>query len=316
MTGSGLARLLRAILLVRRLFGRRSGRIPAREKDFIRYVLEVGVPSIEPPPLPEPGPWKGIEYIAEGFEEASLVLLDPEILLHLLLSSSIDRVVTLRGDGLEALKIVADTSREYTTPVYVHARLETADLRILAYEGKVTGLVIERAAGDKLVAGRALEVLQSQYLDSIPATVFRVKREWMKWSDEKLSVFIKGLDRQHKYLVATLNHLYLGIVGGLGEKALREALRRMVDYTKFHFRSEEVLMDKYNYPRDKFEKHVREHNAFVNKVTEFREKYEAGEAKLTIDVIRFLATWVETHIARTDRDYGYYFKKIGLATAA
>ncbi len=135
----------------------------------------------------------------------------------------------------------------------------------------------------------------------------------MEWSDEKLSVYIKGLDNQHKYLVNTLNSLYHATVAGEGYRVLRDILSRLVEYTKFHFCSEEILMEKYDYPRDKFEKHVREHNSFVAAASGFRERYEKGEAELTIDVFKFLAHWVETHIARTDRDYGEYFLKLGIA---
>ena len=48
-------------------------------------------------------------------------------------------------------------------------------------------------------------------------------------------------------------------------------------------------------------------------VEKFRERYEAGEASLTVDVFRFLATWVVQHVAGTDRDYGRFFLEIGVA---
>jgi len=113
--------------------------------------------------------------------------------------------------------------------------------------------------------------------------------------------------------VSTLNSLYHATATGEAEEVISTVLKRLVDYTKFHFRSEEILMDRYNYPQDRFERHVKEHRSFTRTVMEFREKYEAGEARLTLEVFKFLATWVQNHIAGTDKDYGRYFKEIGIA---
>jgi len=130
---------------------------------------------------------------------------------------------------------------------------------------------------------------------------------------------VRGLDNQHKYLVSTLNSLYHATIVGEAEKVVSVILKRLVDYTKFHFRSEEILMDKYGYASERkeiYERHVREHRSFVHAVARFREKYEAGEEALTVDVFKFLATWVANHVAGTDRDYGVYFRKIGVVSSS
>ncbi len=140
-----------------------------------------------------------------------------------------------------------------------------------------------------------------------------MKEKLLEWSDEDLSVYVVGLDNQHKYLVNTLNSLYHATIRGEAEKVASTILKRLVDYTKFHFRSEEILMEKYEYPHEKYMKHVKEHQAFVKATVDFREKYEKGEEELTLRVFKFLATWVKNHVAGTDRDYGRYFLQIGVA---
>ncbi len=69
-------------------------------------------------------------------------------------------------------------------------------------------------------------------------------------------------------------------------------------------------MEKYIYPTDKLERHRKEHNAFVRATVKIKEEYERGEAELTVDVFKFLSTWIANHVAETDRDYGIYFRKI------
>ena len=125
-----------------------------------------------------------------------------------------------------------------------------------------------------------------------------------RWGPE-FSVYVKGLDRQHMYLVTTLNNLYRFLLSGQPRKVMDRTLDALSEYTRFHFRSEELLFDKYGYPRA--EQHRREHRGFVDKVTEFMEKYRANEEKLTIDVLHFLASWVRSHILGSDHDYAEWF---------
>jgi len=72
-------------------------------------------------------------------------------------------------------------------------------------------------------------------------------------------------------------------------------------------------MEKYDYPVEKYERHVKEHLAFVDAINKFKKEYDRGEARLTLDVFKFLATWIKNHVAGTDRDYGRYFLEIGVA---
>ena len=283
------------------------------QKGDIEYIVKVGVPTIEAPPTPGPRPLGNLYMVAEGVDVGSLLLTDPEALVYILMSAEGVETIQLRGEGRQVLDFIANTSKRYSTPIYVFSLVDSGELRVLAYKGFVTGIYYEQ--GDKIYVGRqAIEALMREKLEPVHASVTYVRRTIMDWDDEKLSVYIRGLDNQHKYLVNTLNSLYHATVGGEGYKVLKDILTRLIEYTKFHFRSEEILMEKYDYPQDRFERHKAEHDSFVKAVSKFREKYERGEADLTIDVFKFLAHWVENHIAKTDRDYGIYFKKMGVAS--
>ena len=290
------------------------------EKNFIErisrgdigYILEVGVPYPEAPQTPGPSVGEyGLE--AEGIRYGSLMLVDPEALLYILVftSQSVGRV-TVRGNGLEALKRTAEAARRIGGVAYGYSLLDGGEIRLLAYKGLITGLYYE-ARGNKYLGTEALKALSSEYFDHIVFHLSGVKPGLVEWNDENLSVFVKGLDNQHKYLVNTLNSLYHATITGEAGKVIDAILSRLINYTKFHFKSEEILMEKYNYPVEKFEKHSREHRGFVEAAQRFKEKYDKGEADLTVEVFKFLASWVQNHIEKTDRDYGIYFLKIGIA---
>lgn len=283
-------------------------------KGDITYILERRVPSIEPPPLPGPRPWKK-PFIADGFKAGSLLLLDPEALMYILISTECRYdVVQAGGSGERILEGLVYFSR--IMPGEIHYFLAVpeprSEIRVLASEGMVTGLYLNHA-GREYVGEEAFNVFQSLYWDDVAFTVARVRDSLLSWSDDVLSVYVKGVDNQHKYLVNTLNSLYEATVTGEGERVFNPILKRLVDYTKFHFRSEEILMDKYDYPEDRFQRHVMEHQAFVKAVNKFKEKYYLGEAQLTLDAFKFLATRIKNHVAGTDRDYGRYFLEIGVA---
>lgn len=73
-----------------------------------------------------------------------------------------------------------------------------------------------------------------------------------------------------------------------------------MDYTKYHFGTEEDLMRNSGHPN--FLKHKAEHDSFVKKALEFQESYEKGNIlALRSDVIRFLRDWLLHHILTVDK---------------
>jgi len=300
--------------LLLRLFPEQS-----QSEDFVRrieagdvdYIVKVGVPGVEAPPTPGPQPLRGRPYVAQGLDAGSLLIVDPESLLYILTASSGLRTLRLSGQGSTVLAGLARASREHERPVYAFSILDRGEVRVLAYRGLITGLYYE-VAGKAYTGLRALDLLEAEKFEDASFQLTSVRPRIIEWSADRLSVNVPGLDRQHMYLVNTLNSLYHATVAGEGYRVLREILRRLVEYSRFHFKSEEILMEKYGYPKEKLEKHVAEHNSFSRAANMFRERYEAGEAELTVDVFKFLARWVENHIERTDKDYGEYFKEKGV----
>lgn len=131
----------------------------------------------------------------------------------------------------------------------------------------------------------------------------------LTWSD-KYSVNVKEIDDQHKKLISLLNELHTAMSAGKGKDILSGVLKNLIDYTAYHFSTEEKYMVQYGYTG--YTKHRAEHQEFVKKVKEFDQKFQAGQTSVTIEVIKFLSGWVAGHISGTDMQYSQFFNQKGL----
>ncbi|MEO5357154.1 MAG: bacteriohemerythrin [Nitrospirae bacterium YQR-1] len=130
------------------------------------------------------------------------------------------------------------------------------------------------------------------------------------WS-ESLSVHVKEFDGQHQKLVQLLNDVYDAVAAKKGNDVLRKVLGDLIDYTKYHFETEEKYMDTYGYPEGL--KHKQEHKDLTDKVLDFHGKFVAGKAIVDILVMNFLQEWLVKHILDSDKKYGLYLNTKGVS---
>jgi hemerythrin len=278
----------------------------------VRWIVEVGVEEVPEEKFPRPEPLPGdLSFISRYIEEDSYLLEDPHTVLSLLRSTKPGsqtrfsyRLVGSKG----SLKLLVEKPQIVNKPALLLLEGEDFLSWILSYYGVITAIRFDDKLGNSFYGLKALKELSMREGEA-QITVSELKDTLYKWGPE-FSVYIKGIDRQHNYLVTTLNNLYRHLLAGSDREYMDETLKAMADYTKFHFRSEEVLFDKYGYPRA--EAHRRQHQSFVNKVTEFLDAYNRNEERLTIQVLNFLADWVYNHILISDHDYGEWFLKKNL----
>ncbi len=129
--------------------------------------------------------------------------------------------------------------------------------------------------------------------------------DFLKWTGD-LSVHVGLFDDQHKRLLALIGELYKRMEEGAGQEALRDTLKQLIDYTEYHFSTEEKNFKKYTYPQSGA--HIEQHNALVSKATELYSGLQKGEGILSIEVLDFLQDWVLNHIQKTDKEYAEFFK--------
>ncbi len=131
----------------------------------------------------------------------------------------------------------------------------------------------------------------------------------IEWKDA-YSVNISDIDTQHKRLVNLINELHAAILSGTGKEALTKILSELVEYTLYHFATEEKYFDQFDYPEADL--HKTEHNDLTKQVAALQKKHDGGEKVLTIDVMNFLRDWLQDHIVGSDTKYGPYLNSKGL----
>ena len=128
--------------------------------------------------------------------------------------------------------------------------------------------------------------------------------------DQTYSVSVRRLDEQHQKLFALLNALHEAMRQGKGQAVVQDTLRELATYTVTHFRAEEELMRKTNYPG--LAAHQTEHQRFVDKVNQFTQDLKAGGNVSSLQVVGFIKEWLAEHIRRTDRSYSAHLNAQGV----
>jgi hemerythrin-like metal-binding protein len=89
-----------------------------------------------------------------------------------------------------------------------------------------------------------------------------------------------------------------------GGSAFLDAIHEAVDYTGYHFGTEEKIMQRINYPD--YARHKKEHTDFVPEVYSKVEEHKAGKMLAPLQFVYFLRDWVLHHIAVSDKRLGDY----------
>lgn len=128
--------------------------------------------------------------------------------------------------------------------------------------------------------------------------------------DEKYAVGIGEIDLQHKCLVQMINDLHAALLAERGQQALTEIVGRMVDYTAYHFSTEESLLKNNGYAL--YGAHKHEHEAFAAKAQELKQRVDNKRFVLSLEVIHFLRDWLSQHILVNDKKYAPFLIGAGV----
>jgi hemerythrin len=161
----------------------------------------------------------------------------------------------------------------------------------------------------KIAAGRERRVLDATFCllrrqaKAAAAIKERIIMALIKWKEE-YSVKVPEIDEQHKKLIDLINQLADAMSVGKGRDVLKAVLAELVDYTEYHFRTEEGLLREHGYPGQ--DRHFQAHEQLTARAAELRALFEGGEARLSIDVMLFLSDWLNRHILGEDKQYAPY----------
>lgn len=129
----------------------------------------------------------------------------------------------------------------------------------------------------------------------------------IKWNS-KFSVGYKVFDEQHIQLIEILNKVESlikdkTIHNDLLYDRLNLLFNELVDYTVYHFETEEKVFDQKNYALA--DEHKEQHDIFVEKVKEKLSGFRLGqdERKVALEIYNMLLDWLMNHIVGTDQKY-------------
>ena len=129
--------------------------------------------------------------------------------------------------------------------------------------------------------------------------------------NEKYATGIQSIDNDHRKLVQIIDELFAAMSKGEAANIISDIVNRLADYTRTHFKREEMMMKSVGYAD--FESHLAIHKSFIAKVDEFKQKLKAGNQNFSVEVAGFLRDWLINHIQNTDMQYVDDFKKSGLS---
>ncbi len=134
-------------------------------------------------------------------------------------------------------------------------------------------------------------------------------RDLIRWSSSYM-LGIQEIDEQHMKLVEIINDLHKGMKMGKSQLEMARILNRLLEYTGFHFGTEEQYFEKFKYPETI--KHKGIHGNLVKQVVDFKTQFESGNATISIELMSFLKDWLINHIQGEDRKYAPLFKSMGM----
>ncbi len=133
----------------------------------------------------------------------------------------------------------------------------------------------------------------------------------VEW-DESMSVGIEVIDKQHRFLVDTLQEANEKLMNDESGAMLQDIAVNLLRYAIMHFEAEEGLMQRYGYqdayPEESRE-HIAQHRDFSRKVVAIRDQLREGQKVSRIDVLNFLNSWLYNHLLGIDQQYGEYLRK-------
>jgi hemerythrin len=132
---------------------------------------------------------------------------------------------------------------------------------------------------------------------------------FLEWQED-YSVNVAEIDDQHQELFKLMNDLYEAIVSGRSKEVLDTVLETMTNYANYHFEYEESVFDECGFSESA--SHKEEHQAYVQKVSEFKQGSEQNRPMLPIDVINYLKDWWLDYICVTDKKYTACFNENGI----
>jgi len=117
------------------------------------------------------------------------------------------------------------------------------------------------------------------------------------------------IDKQHQELFKRMEKLLESVNSGNGPKCVSDAITYLESYAFHHFKAEEELQRKNNYPE--FEAHKEQHRIFMEDIARLRGDLDrkGTSAELQMKAIASVGNWICNHINIRDKALADYIQK-------
>jgi hemerythrin len=132
---------------------------------------------------------------------------------------------------------------------------------------------------------------------------------FIEWN-EKYSVHIEEIDSQHKIIFSIINRLHDAMKARKGKEVIGDLLGELIDYTYYHFATEEKYFRLHGYPR--FDVHKSEHDLMRNLVADLKRKFDANDEMIITESMELLKDWLSDHVLGSDQKYGSFLNEQGI----
>jgi hemerythrin-like metal-binding protein len=130
------------------------------------------------------------------------------------------------------------------------------------------------------------------------------------WDPETHGVGIREIDEQHRLLVEIINRMDSALHTGAPKVVLRGLLDELLQFTEYHFFTEEHLMRRYSFPDEA--PHREGHHHLVDALLKLRDDFAVRDRHDTRSTVDFLAAWLTDHIIYSDKALGRFLQARGV----
>ena len=128
---------------------------------------------------------------------------------------------------------------------------------------------------------------------------------FIHWNN-RYSIGVEFIDRQHQILFETANTLYDAILQKQKKEILSELFVNLVEYTSSHFSEEENDMMLHRYPD--YPIHKMEHDALRDEVMRLFDQLGSTGNALSITIMDSIQDWLRKHILEQDMKYASHLR--------
>ena len=115
------------------------------------------------------------------------------------------------------------------------------------------------------------------------------------------------VDSQHQKLIGILNDLHNLQSNNPDDSKINVILDELVNYTLYHFATEEKLFQEHQYPE--YTHHKAVHDKLVKDVQSYLALFKTQDQTAKEKLMVFLSNWLKDHILGDDKAFGLFLSK-------